>query len=85
MRAKVRVATVTQMEGSEVLKMNAVAKSGAYPEGGSDEDNTYAKFSPQASFEITVANPALFGKFKAGEKYYVDFTPAPAPNPEAVK
>jgi hypothetical protein len=74
MRAKLRIATITQMESCEVLKMNAVARSSQYPEDGSDEDNTYAKFSPQATFDITVANPALLGKFKAGEKYYVDFT-----------
>jgi hypothetical protein len=41
------------------------------------EDNTDAKFSPSASLEITLANPALIGKFKAKaeEEYYVDFTP----------
>jgi hypothetical protein len=76
MRAKFRISAVTQLEGAEVLKMSAVAKSGQYPEDGSDEDNTYAKFSPSASLEITIANPALHGKFHAGEKFYVDFTPA---------
>ncbi|HEU0283260.1 MAG TPA: hypothetical protein VFQ99_05710 [Gallionella sp.] len=59
----------------ETLSFNAVAAS-QYPADGSDEDNTYAKFSPCASLSITVANPALLGKFKAGEKYYVDFTKA---------
>lgn len=33
-------------------------------------------FSPSVSLEITIANPALRGKFKAGQKFYVDFTPA---------
>lgn len=37
---------------------------------------TYAEFSPSASLEINIANPALFGKLRAGEKYYVDFTQA---------
>jgi hypothetical protein len=76
MRAKFRIAAITQLEGAEVLKMSAVSKNGQYPEDGSDEDNTYAKFSPQASLEITIANPILLGRFKAGEKYYVDFTAA---------
>ena len=75
MRAKLRIATITKIEGAEILKMAAVAAS-QYPVDGSDEDNTYAKFSPQATFEITIANPALFGQFEAGEKYYVDFTQA---------
>jgi hypothetical protein len=76
MRANFRISTVTQMEGIEVLKMSAVSKSASYPQDGSDEDNTYAKFSPSASLEITIANPVLLGQFNAGEKFYVDFTPA---------
>jgi hypothetical protein len=61
----------------ETLSFSAVSKSSAYPEDGSDEDNTYAKFSPSASLSLTVCNPALIGQFEVGEKYYVDFTPAP--------
>jgi len=30
-----------------------------------------------ASLTINIANPALFGKFKVGDKFYVDFTAAP--------
>jgi hypothetical protein len=55
--------------------MQAVCAS-KYPEDGLDEDNTFAKFSPSASFSITIANPALFGAFKVGEKYYLDFSKA---------
>lgn len=76
MRAKMKLATVNRTESGEILKFNAVCKDGGYPADGSDEDNTYAKFSPSASVEIHVANPALFGQFNPGEKYYVDFTPA---------
>lgn len=80
MRAKLRVGYVREIEydgkvQQERLTFNAVCAS-KYPEDGSDENNTYAKFSPSAEFVINVANPALFGKFKAGEEYYVDFTPA---------
>jgi len=82
MRAKVQVAgSHDQMFGpqgsksAEVLTFHAVAAN-SYPEDGSDEDNTFAKFSPSAEFRITVANPALWGKFQVGEKYYVDFTQA---------
>lgn len=62
---------------SETLTFAAVCKSTAYPEDGSDEDNSYARWSPSASLTITIANPNLWGKFKVGDKFYVDFTPAP--------
>jgi len=76
MRAKVYVESVKLFNGGEELTFRAIAKSGTYPEDGSDEDNTYAKFSPSATFTIFVANPVLFGNFKPGEKYYVDFSAA---------
>jgi hypothetical protein len=64
------------VKSNETLTMIAVPKSSGYPVDGSDEDNTFAKFSPQADFRITIANPELWGKFSVGEKYYVDFTKA---------
>jgi hypothetical protein len=82
MRAKLQVGFVqehhsfdTKEKCMETLTMHAVAAS-RYPEDGSDEDNTYAKFSPGAQLHINIANPVLWGKFKVGEKFYVDFTPA---------
>ena len=77
MRAKMQLSSITNYGQSEQLNFNAVAAK-SYPEDGSDEDNTYAKFSPSGEVRIMVANPALIGKFKVGEKYYVDFTAAPA-------
>ncbi|MDK4704318.1 hypothetical protein PH562_18845 [Rhizobium sp. CNPSo 4062] len=76
MRAKMRVTEVNRFEGSDRLKMVAVAKSGSYPESGYDEDNTYAKFSPQGELTITVANPALLGKIEPGKRFYLDFIEA---------
>jgi hypothetical protein len=32
--------------------------------------------SPGANLTIHIANPALWGKFKHGDKFYVDFTAA---------
>lgn len=78
MRAKMKLTVVERYEHGEKLKFSAVAKSNSYPADGSDEDNTYAKFSPSASVDILVNNPALFGKFEPGAKYYVDFTKADA-------
>lgn len=80
MRAKLIVNSVIEHRNekqetyAETLKMAGVGKSNGYPEDGSDEDNTYAKWSPSASFEVYVANPNLWGQFKIGQKYYVDFT-----------
>ena len=74
MRAKMVVESVQRFEKSEILKFRAVPKSTAYPEDGSDEDNTFAKWSPTADLQIHVTNPSLFGKLNPGEKYYVDFT-----------
>jgi hypothetical protein len=76
MRAKMIVESVQRFQNSEKLTFRAVPKSTAYPEDGSDEDNTFAKWSPSATLEIHVTNPALLGKFNPGEKYYVDFTKA---------
>jgi hypothetical protein len=80
MRAKMCVSGVVphkddhQVTLGETLTFNAVARNGGYPEDGHDENNTYARWSPNARLEIHVANPALFGKFEAGQEYYVDFT-----------
>ena len=83
MRAKFVVTSVTQHGAepptSETVAFGAVCKSGAYPADGSDDDNTYARWSPSASCSINIANPALFGKFKPGQKFYVDFTEAADP------
>lgn len=73
MRAKLVISKIEQTTHSDTLHFGAVcAKS--YPADGSDEDNTYAKFSPSAELKISITNPALVGQFKAGEAYYVDFT-----------
>ena len=82
MRAKMRISHIevyANQEGDptqETMNFQAVSRSDGYPADGSDEDNTYAKFSPSGNLSLTVANPALLGKFKVGEKYYLDFTRA---------
>lgn len=74
MRAKMMIGSILRTGTSETLKMSCVCKSGQYPVDGSDEDNTFAKFSPSGTLELTVANPALIGKFNPGDVYYLDFT-----------
>lgn len=82
MRAKLRVGAVLPMQDGqgnvvqECVIFHGVSKSAAYPSDGSDEDNTFAKFSPSATLDLLIANPALIGKLAVGEAFYVDFTPA---------
>jgi len=76
MRAKMRVSSVEENGEGETLNFSAVCKDEAYGEGGLDENNTFAKFTPTANLSMYVNNPALKGKFKVGEEYYLDFTEA---------
>lgn len=77
MRAKLQVMSIERVEGGERLRMSAVAKDGSYPDDGSDEDNTFARWSPSAEFTLFCCNPDLMGKINPGERFYVDFTRAP--------
>lgn len=83
MRAKLQVGLVQEhhfgpdkSKSQETLTMHGVCKP-KYDADGLDEDNTFAKFSPGANLVINIANPELWGKFAVGDKFYVDFTPAP--------
>lgn len=76
MRAKMRVSNVEKTSDSEQLSFSAVAKNEAYPEDGSDENNTFARWTPSAELTMYVNNPDLHGKFSVGDEFYVDFTEA---------
>lgn len=79
MRAKMKVSAVNRTEYGEELKMSPVCRSEGYGEDGLDEDNTYAKFTPSGEMTLLITNPALFGEFNPGDKYYLDFTKVEAP------
>ena len=78
MRAKIQLESVTlrgeTSSSQEQLKFHGVCKPGGYPNDGYDEDNTFALWSPSVSVDITITNPALFGKFKPGQRFYIDFS-----------
>jgi hypothetical protein len=76
MRAKLQVSDVKVDQACDTVRFHAVSRNDGYPEDGSDENNTFARFSPSASLEIQIANPELFGKLRPGQTFYVDFTPA---------
>lgn len=69
MRAKLYIESITQTSHGETLELHAVTN-------GTAEDNTFSKYTPSANIKMTITNPELIGKFKPGQKLYVDFTPA---------
>lgn len=81
MRAKMQVQSVKEVRPwqedgqlTEELELSAVC--GTFGEMGESEDNTYSRYTPTARLSMTVNNPALFGKIKPGQKFYLDFTEA---------
>lgn len=69
MRAKLIVNSVELFTGLEIVNMTAVTN-------GTNEDNTFSKYTPAAKLVLHVSNPDLFGKHVPGQKFYVDFTKA---------
>jgi len=84
MRAKLRVMDVTTFKHPdtnettyEKVRFAAVGPNTAYPTDGTDENNSFALWTPQADLSMVINNPALFGRFEIGSSFYVDFTEAP--------
>lgn len=74
MRAKMKVSNIKHhSDKCESLEFTAVCKSDGYPADGSDENNSFAKWTPAAKLEMTVTNPSLIGKFEMGQEFYLDF------------
>lgn len=78
MKAKLRVVQVIDQRknGFDNIEVNfmAVGPSGSYPEDGTDENNSYARWTPTADMHMVINNPNLMDKFEVGQEYYVDFT-----------
>jgi hypothetical protein len=70
-RAKFRVNSITDMGYGDIVKFGA-----AYSNNTNSEDNSYAKATPSADLSMQIDNPDARGKFKVGNKYYVDFSEA---------
>ncbi len=68
MSAKVMTSSVLITDGCETVKMHPVTN-------GSPKETTFSfKSSPVGSIELSITNPALFGKLKPGQNLYVNFT-----------
>jgi hypothetical protein len=77
MRAKMSVYSVEQLQGGqEKLHFTCVGGNKPYGAQGESEDNTFARYTPSGTLELLVNNPDLAGKFKPGQKFYLDFTEA---------
>jgi hypothetical protein len=81
MRAKFQVQSVQQYKNGttvnqETIRMTAVSGNKPYGPNGESEDNTYARWTPTGELSITITNPSLFDKLRAGDEYYLDFTKA---------
>ena len=82
MRAKMQINAVKTVEpwpgtdGQPQQEVTMSAVCGNWNDQGDGEDNTYARFTPQAHLNMTINNPALLGKLKPGQKLYIDFSVA---------
>ena len=76
MRAKLEVRGAEKTGTTLKLNMAAVCGTDPFGPNGESEDNTYSMWTPTATLEMYITNPALVDKFKVGQKFYVDFTEA---------
>lgn len=83
MRAKMKVNSIQVSGSCEVIRFSAVCKKEGYPDDGSDENNSFARWTPQADLSMTITNPDLLGKITEGQEFYLDFTPAGVPEQSA--
>ncbi len=69
-KAKMKCSEVEITENGERVKLNAVTCD-------SEENKTFAKYTPSASVEMWIDNPSARGAFVRGQSYYLTFEPAP--------
>lgn len=76
MRAKMQVQSVESFSGADSIKMAPVCGNVPFGPEGQSEDNTFARYTPSGSLQLSITNPELIGKIKPGQKFYLDFTEA---------
>lgn len=75
LRAKMRVQNVTRtMDEKGEVEQERVTLTAVYGPEGSDNAQ-WSKWTPAASFDISISNPAAFGQLSRGHEFYVDFVP----------
>lgn len=74
-KMKVSGATYTKDANGEI-DSETVQLYAVYSGDANSENAQWSKWTPSASFSITINNPAAIGKLSQGHEYFVDFTPA---------
>ena len=75
-RCKMKVNQVTYTKNQEgTVDSENVQLSAVYSNDPQAENNQWSKWTPSASFSITINNPNAIGKLSNGHEYYVDFIP----------
>lgn len=70
-----RVASVLHSKESDgSTSQEQVALAAVYGNDGTDNAQ-WSKWTPSASFTISISNPEAFGKLSSGHEFFVDFTP----------
>jgi len=64
-----------QSRYSETVKFSCVCGKQPFGPNGESEDNSFARWTPSGDMKLEITNPALFGQFVPGQKFYVDLTP----------
>lgn len=68
-RAKFKCESKTTTESGISVKLTPVV-------GGSEENESFFKWTPFGSLEMGLLNPDTAATFEPGKSYYVDLTPA---------
>lgn len=77
LRCKMSVTEVTRVINADGSTRQERVVLWAVTSSGSDENKSFAKWTPSAEFKISIDNPSAFGQLSQGHEYYVDFIPAP--------
>ena len=73
MRAKLKIDSITKFPTCEEIIFSAVCAT-KFPSDGTDENNSFAKWTPSATLKMMITNPDLIGTFNPGQEFYLDFT-----------
>ena len=79
-RCKVRVGTVTHnIDSAGKVESETVELNAVYSSDPNSENAKWSKWTPSASFRLTINNPDAIGKLSKGHEFFVDFIPVPPP------
>lgn len=76
-RCKMRVEEVThEINADGSVNQERVKLCAVYGKEGT-ENAQWSKWTPSASFSISISNPDAMNKLSKGHEFFVDFTPVP--------